>query len=295
MLVLHALTGDTHVSGPAGPGHPTPGWWDGLIGPGGRSTPTAGSSSRPTCSAAVRARTGPVVRRPGRPAVGLPLPVADHPRPGRGRRPGWPTALGIGCWAWCVGGSMGGMRVAGVGGRRTPTGSRRRSCWPRTPLRHGRPDRLVRTAAGGDPVRPRLPRRRLLRRRDRPGGRARRSPAASPTSPTAASSSWPSASAATPQAERGAARRRRPVRGRVLPGPPRGQAGRPLRRQLLRGADRGDELPRRRPRPRRRRTPRLRRITGNLVVAAVDSDRLYPPRLSDEIVAAVPSRRARST
>ena len=34
VLVLHALTGDSHVTGPAGPGHPTPGWWDGLVGPG---------------------------------------------------------------------------------------------------------------------------------------------------------------------------------------------------------------------------------------------------------------------
>jgi homoserine O-acetyltransferase len=34
ILVEHALTGDSHVSGSAGPGHPTPGWWDGLIGPG---------------------------------------------------------------------------------------------------------------------------------------------------------------------------------------------------------------------------------------------------------------------
>lgn len=34
VMVLHALTGDSHVAGPAGPGHPTPGWWDGIIGPG---------------------------------------------------------------------------------------------------------------------------------------------------------------------------------------------------------------------------------------------------------------------
>jgi homoserine O-acetyltransferase len=33
----------------------------------------------------------------------------------------------------------------------------------------------------------------------------------------------------------------------------------------------------------------LRRVTGRLVVASVDSDRLYPPRLSDEIVAALPA------
>ncbi|HEV7206314.1 MAG TPA: homoserine O-acetyltransferase [Jatrophihabitans sp.] len=34
VLVLHALTGDAHLSGPAGPGQPTPGWWDAIIGPG---------------------------------------------------------------------------------------------------------------------------------------------------------------------------------------------------------------------------------------------------------------------
>ncbi|MDR2722145.1 MAG: homoserine O-acetyltransferase, partial [Cellulomonadaceae bacterium] len=34
VLVLHALTGDSHVAGGAGPGHPTPGWWDAMIGPG---------------------------------------------------------------------------------------------------------------------------------------------------------------------------------------------------------------------------------------------------------------------
>lgn len=27
ILVQHALTGDAHAVGPAGPGQPTPGWW----------------------------------------------------------------------------------------------------------------------------------------------------------------------------------------------------------------------------------------------------------------------------
>lgn len=34
IYVCHALTGDSHVTGPAGPGHKTAGWWDGLVGPG---------------------------------------------------------------------------------------------------------------------------------------------------------------------------------------------------------------------------------------------------------------------
>ena len=32
VLVLHALTGDSHVRGDAGPGHPTDGWWGEVIG-----------------------------------------------------------------------------------------------------------------------------------------------------------------------------------------------------------------------------------------------------------------------
>ena len=34
VLILHALTGDSHVVGPAGEGHASTGWWDGLVGPG---------------------------------------------------------------------------------------------------------------------------------------------------------------------------------------------------------------------------------------------------------------------
>jgi homoserine O-acetyltransferase len=32
VVVLHALTGDSHLTGPAGPEHPTAGWWEGVAG-----------------------------------------------------------------------------------------------------------------------------------------------------------------------------------------------------------------------------------------------------------------------
>ena len=34
VLIVHALTGDSHVVGRPGPGHPTAGWWGGIVGPG---------------------------------------------------------------------------------------------------------------------------------------------------------------------------------------------------------------------------------------------------------------------
>ncbi|ACZ32008.1 homoserine O-acetyltransferase [Xylanimonas cellulosilytica DSM 15894] len=34
VLILHGLTGDSHVAGPAGPGHVTGGWWTDMVGPG---------------------------------------------------------------------------------------------------------------------------------------------------------------------------------------------------------------------------------------------------------------------
>ena len=59
ILVEHALTGDSHVAGPAGPGHPTPG----LVGRAHRAGPPAGHRPvvrrrAPTCSAGARARPG---------------------------------------------------------------------------------------------------------------------------------------------------------------------------------------------------------------------------------------------
>ncbi len=34
VLVEHALTGDSHVTGPISANQPSPGWWNGMVGPG---------------------------------------------------------------------------------------------------------------------------------------------------------------------------------------------------------------------------------------------------------------------
>ena len=111
VLVEHALTGDSHVVGPAGPGHPTAR----LVGRADRArarrwTPTGSSSSAPTCSAAARGRRG---RRPPRPDDGRwgsrfpEVTVGDQVRV----EAALADALGIDRWACVVGGSMGGMRA----------------------------------------------------------------------------------------------------------------------------------------------------------------------------------------
>ena len=132
VLVEHALTGDSHVVGPPGPGHPT----GGLVGradrPGpARWTPTGSSSSAPTCWAAARGRRA-LVAGPGRRPVGFPLPRGDRRRPGARSRRRWPTPSGSAAgpassaarWAAC--GRWSGPSPC-------PTGSRRCSSWPRAP------------------------------------------------------------------------------------------------------------------------------------------------------------------
>jgi homoserine O-acetyltransferase/O-succinyltransferase len=110
VLVLHALTGDSHVAGAAGPGHPTPGWWDGLVGPGRAIDTTHWFVVAPNVLGGCQGTTGPVSPAPdGRPWGGrFPyLTVRDQVEAERRLA----DALGIDTWAAVVGGSMGGMRV----------------------------------------------------------------------------------------------------------------------------------------------------------------------------------------
>lgn len=104
VLVLHALTGDSHAAGPAGPGHPTPGWWDGLIGPGRALDTERWYVVVPNVLGGCQGTTGPVSGNGGR----FPrLTVRDQVS----AEIGLADALGIDQWAAVVGGSMGGMRA----------------------------------------------------------------------------------------------------------------------------------------------------------------------------------------
>ena len=110
VLVLHALTGDSHVVGPSGPGHRTPGWWDGLIGPGAPIDTRRWFVVAPNVLGGCQGTTGPSSpARDGRP-YGSRFPrvtVADQV----GVEARLARLLGVRRWASVLGGSMGGMRA----------------------------------------------------------------------------------------------------------------------------------------------------------------------------------------
>jgi homoserine O-acetyltransferase/O-succinyltransferase len=110
VLVLHALTGDSHVCGPAVPGHPTPGWWDALIGPGRALDPARWFVVAPNIVGGCQGSTGPASPGPdGRPwGSRFPLVTA---RDAVAAERVLADVLGVDAWALVIGGSMGGMRA----------------------------------------------------------------------------------------------------------------------------------------------------------------------------------------
>lgn len=110
VLVLHALTGDSHVVGPTGPGHPSPGWWQGMVGPRAVVDTDQWCVIAPNVLGGCRGTTGPSSTHPdGRPWGGRfpAVTVRDQVR----TELALADALGIDAWAAVVGGSMGGMRA----------------------------------------------------------------------------------------------------------------------------------------------------------------------------------------
>ncbi len=110
ILVEHALTGDSHVEGEAGNGHASPGWWPGLIGPGRPLDTAKWFVIAANVLGGCQGTTGPSTAAPdGRPwgsrfpyvtirdQVDVEARLLEH--------------LGVTRLAAVIGGSMGGMRA----------------------------------------------------------------------------------------------------------------------------------------------------------------------------------------
>ncbi|MEO6570148.1 MAG: homoserine O-acetyltransferase [Ilumatobacteraceae bacterium] len=111
ILVCHAWTGDSHAAGRAGPGHPTPGWWDDVVGPGNYIDTDRWFVVCSNVLGGCQGSTGPASAHPddGRP-YGSRFPVITIRDMVRAQAR-LTAHLGIARWASVVGGSMGGMQV----------------------------------------------------------------------------------------------------------------------------------------------------------------------------------------
>jgi len=110
VLVLHALTGDSHVVGDAGPGHPTAGWWQGLIGPGRALDTDRWFVVAPNVLGGCQGSTGPSSDAPDGSRWGGRFPALTV-RDQVAAEAALADALGLPRWALVAGGSMGGMRA----------------------------------------------------------------------------------------------------------------------------------------------------------------------------------------
>ena len=133
VLVEHALTGDSHVVGDAGPGAPVAGLVGRADRPGrARSTPTGCSSSRSNvlggCQGTHRALVARA-RRAARGGAGSPSSRSATRSP---PRPPWPPRSGSPRWAARPRRVDGRDAGPGVGRRRTRTGSSAPWCSPST-------------------------------------------------------------------------------------------------------------------------------------------------------------------
>ena len=111
VLVCHAWTGDSHVAGKAGPGHPAPGWWEGVVGPGLTIDTNRYFVVCANVLGGCQGSTGPASLDPqtGRP-FGSTFPVVTIRDMVRTQRH-LADALGVARWHSVVGGSMGGMQA----------------------------------------------------------------------------------------------------------------------------------------------------------------------------------------
>jgi homoserine O-acetyltransferase len=110
VLVLHALSGDSHAEGPTGPGHVSPGWWDALIGPGAPIDTDRYFVVCPNVLGGCQGTTGPSSPDANETPFGSRFPVITI-RDQVAVEAALADELGIATWAAAIGGSMGAMRA----------------------------------------------------------------------------------------------------------------------------------------------------------------------------------------
>ena len=110
VLVEHALTGDSHVVGETRPGHASPGWWPGLIGPGAPLDTDRLFVVASNVLGGCQGTTGPASPDPDGQPWGGRFPFITI-RDQVAAEVALADALGIRRWHGVLGGSMGGMRA----------------------------------------------------------------------------------------------------------------------------------------------------------------------------------------
>jgi homoserine O-acetyltransferase len=110
ILVLHALTGDSHVVGKPGNGHPTAGWWSEIVGPGKAIDTDRFFVVAPNMLGGCQGTTGPASLSPDGREWGARFPYVTI-RDQVAAQAALTDVLGIDRWFAVVGGSMGGMQA----------------------------------------------------------------------------------------------------------------------------------------------------------------------------------------
>lgn len=110
VLVLHALTGDSHLVGADGDGHATVGWWGGIVGPGLALDTDRWFIVAPNMLGGCQGSTGPSSLAPDGLEWGRRFPFLTI-RDQVAAQIAFSDILGIDRWAAVVGGSMGGMHA----------------------------------------------------------------------------------------------------------------------------------------------------------------------------------------
>ncbi len=110
VLLLHALTGDSHVKGPVGAGHSTPGWWEAMVGPGRAIDTDQFFVVVPNVLGGCQGTTGPSSIGPDGVAWGSRFPTVTI-RDQVAVEMAAMSALGFERLHGVIGGSMGGMRA----------------------------------------------------------------------------------------------------------------------------------------------------------------------------------------